>query len=86
MRKYWIVYGGNFRNVYSLFYTENKEDEAKLFPGAERITREEALRKCREEKDRRKYNPMFAGYGAIEIYPADTSIPCVKRGYIWERW
>lgn len=22
---------------------------------------------------------------AIEIYPADTSIPCVKCGYIWER-
>ena len=43
---------------------------AKLGGEWERITLREARAKIRAEKDRRKYDAAFSGYGASEILPA----------------
>lgn len=69
MKKYYIVHG-NFANAYSLFWTDNEEMMGQLPEGAEQITREEAIQKCKEERQRRKEDTNFSGYASAYICPA----------------
>ena len=72
MRKYYINYG-DFNNTYDLCSVESESDKsalAKLGGEWERITLREARAKIRAEKDRRKSDAAFSGYGASEILPA----------------
>jgi len=71
MKKCWINQG-SFYNVYSLYYTENDEQEKLLqasLPDVERITRKEAIQRCISEKFSRKHDPSFSGYGDTVIKP-----------------
>lgn len=88
-RKYYVYYwhGGDFANTYELYYTDKEIDR----DGFERITRKEAIRLCVEEKERRRTDPAFSGYGSTTIIPYDyngTNIWHDKNycliGYIWE--
>src|SRR5699024_5336693 len=69
MKKYYIV-RGNFANVYTLFWADGPEMEAKLPENAEQINRKEAENLCRDEKWRRKYDFAFSGYASSTIFPA----------------
>lgn len=90
MKRYYIQYIADFANTYNLFYTDEKHGEDKLPEGSERITRAQAIAKCRAEIERRKYDQMFSGFAAAEIYPAgydkdprnDKHMTLV--GHIWE--
>lgn len=92
-RKRYFVKRGNFGNIYSLFWTDSPEMETKLPDGAERITRAEAIKLCRDERQRRKHDRAFAYYADAQVYPAgypdDSDISADRRytlsGYIWER-
>lgn len=69
MCSYWMQSGG-FGNEYGLVYCTSSIDEEKAqAQGYERITREEAVAKCIEERKRRKGNPAFSGYAPCYIYP-----------------
>lgn len=69
MRSYWIK-RGEFSNQYGLVYCNSTIDEEKAqTAGYERITRKEAIAKCREERNRQKADPAFAGYADSYIYP-----------------
>lgn len=87
-RRYVIKYHG-FRNVYTLEYTETKEQfEDAIAHGFERITRKEAEHICAEENSRRKWDRMFSGFGGNRIYPYGVDhYPdgYVSNGYIMER-
>lgn len=69
MRKYFIS-KTEFANVYSLYYADTPEQKAMLPANAERITRDQAITKCREELYRRKYDSEFSRYADCEIFPA----------------
>ncbi len=64
MKKYFIVPGA-FANTYSLYWVRRGE----TVPNGEEITRGEAVRLCRVERKRRKYDPYFAGYADMYIFP-----------------
>lgn len=78
MKHYYIIHG-DFENRYQLFYAENHTDEIELIAaGATHISRADAIRYAREERERRKYNLNFSGY-------ADTTIwPWGARGVQWK--
>ena len=93
MKKYYIV-RGNFANVYTLFWADGPEMEAKLPESAEQISRKEAENLCRAEKERGKYDSAFSGYASSTIFPADYAGNDLDlyndrryelRGYIWDR-
>lgn len=82
-KKYFVVYG-NFGNQYQLFWTLdsgirpnapdymrkfNTAEFLKQYPNAERITRKEAIRLAREERERRRVNPSFAYYASKDVVP-----------------
>ena len=94
MKKYYIFYYKDFGNTYSLFWADSPEMEAELPEGAERITRNQAEAKCREERRLRKFDPAFGGYGDAEIFPADydrefydirNNPNFFLDGFIWEK-
>ena len=69
MRKYFVKYG-EFRNTYSVCYTENESEETQAVEqGMERITRKEAEMLCARESTRRKEDPAFSGYASDVILP-----------------
>lgn len=69
MKKFYIA-KGNFSNVYDLCYAETAEDAAQLEKaGWERISRKEAIAKCVEENNRRKYEKERSGYADNLILP-----------------
>lgn len=93
MKKYYIVRGG-FANVYTLFWADGPEMEAKLPEAAEQISRKEAVSLCIAENKRSKYDPAFSGYASSTIFPADypgSDLDLYNdrryelRGYIWDR-
>lgn len=90
MKKYYATYG-NFANQYRLYWAEGKEMEKCLPECAERITKKEAMRLCRGERWRRKYDQAFSGYADAMIYPANDRDLCVGwnavsyDGYVVER-
>lgn len=63
---YYIEYTNDFANTYNLWYAPAG---AAVPEGLERITRKLAEQKCRNERDARKYDPNFSGYGDTHIYP-----------------
>ena len=94
MKKYYINYYRDFGNTYNLMYVENEADEKALPDSAERITRKQAERYCRDELYAQATDPAFSGYASTSILPAsfDGTMHCPendrhleKRGYIWER-
>ncbi len=91
MKKFYACYG-DFGNVYTLSYCENREDFAALPKGAERITRKEAIQLARREADRRRWEPSSAYYADADIMPAHNrytwgleDFPLRRNGRIWER-
>lgn len=71
MKKYYAHFYKDFGNTYNLYYTESEADEALLPEGAQRITRENALRLAADEAAQRKNDPSFSGYADAYIFPAD---------------
>jgi hypothetical protein len=71
MKKYYVRYWKDFANTYSLFYTENSEQEKLLPENAERITRKEAEQLCRDENYRRKSDQAFSHFADNLIFPID---------------
>lgn len=71
-RKYYVIYTDNFANTYDLVYT-TPETEHLLPDGAERITRNEAIRLCRAEIDRRKYETSSSGYADTHVWPVHAT-------------
>ena len=72
MKKYYVVYG-NFANVYSLFWADNEKMRKQLPEGAEQISRKEAIKMCKEERQRRKEDTNSSGYASAYICPAGTT-------------
>lgn len=69
MKRYFIKQG-DFSNVYELVYiTDQAEEEAIKAEGYERITREEAIKKAKAERERMEFEPMNAGYADSHIWP-----------------
>lgn len=72
MRKKYYVVQSEFRNAYTLFYA---------YPGdsipecAERITRKEAERLAREERERRRYN--MGGFASANIVHRGIALPWI---------
>lgn len=69
-RAYYVRHPRDFANEYSLRYTVGG---AKLSAddGWERITRREAERLARAERERRRWEPERSGYADADIYPAE---------------
>lgn len=65
MKKYFVKYG-DFGNAYSLRWAEQGDN---IPEGWEPITRKEAEKLARAERDRRKDNPAFSGYADRYIAP-----------------
>lgn len=93
-KQYFVHYYNNFGNTYNLYWADSPEMIAFLPEGAEKISRKEAIRLCREEKYRAKNNPTFSGYATGTIFPAgypdNKDIHADKRfslvdGFIWCR-
>mgnify|MGYP004626547889 FL=1 len=95
MRKYYIYYWADFANTYNLLYAEPGDP---IPDDAERITRTEAVQRCRENKALEECG-CGDPYKPTEILPA--AVVCAPdyqvfadhpfnrgytlRGYIWER-
>lgn len=70
MKKYYYKNTEGFSNTYALTYTETAEEDAKvLSEGYERITRKEAERLCKAEREREVYDSAFSGYADSVILP-----------------
>lgn len=70
MKKRYFVVRGRAGNEYDLIWADENNRHA-LPDRAERITRAEAYKLARAERDRRRHDPAFAGYACDCIYPAD---------------
>ena len=93
-KQYFVHRYNNFGNTYNLYWADSPEMIAALPEDAERISRKEAIRLCREERYRRKHDPSFSGYATDTIFPADypddQDIRSDKRfylvdGFIWDK-
>ena len=95
MRKYYIYYWADFANAYNLLYAEPGDP---IPDDAERITRAEAVQRCRENLALQQcgcgdpYKPTEILPAAVVCDPATypyTDHPYNRgytlRGYIWER-
>lgn len=70
MKTYYIFYPRNFANEYSLCYCESVEErKAAEADGWERVTRDYAIKACREENWRRETDSSFSGYADNKIIP-----------------
>lgn len=77
-RKYYVIYYRDFANTYDLVYT-TPDTEHLLPDGAERITRNEAIRLCRAEIDRKQYDRAFSGFASTEVWPVHASRDNITR-------
>lgn len=68
MRKYFKI-SGNFSNAYALLWADDANVVSAEYPDAERITRAEALRLAREERERRRYDAAFSHFADAWVYP-----------------
>ena len=94
MKKYFINYYNGFGNTFELRWTDNKEDEeAAIGEGFERITRKEAIEKCKNERERVKRGEhKFSDTIIVPFLPAeirncnglDMDALKTKDGYIYE--
>lgn len=96
MKTYYIKYPRNFGNEYDLCYCETSEERSNAEEnGWERISRKDAIGKCRTEKRRRWENPSFAFFAPTQIVPfslvgkeylpEDVGYRLSDDGYIWEK-
>lgn len=69
-RAYYVRYPRDFANEYSLRYTVGGA-ELSANDGWERITRREAVRLARAERERRRWEPERSGYADADICPTD---------------
>lgn len=70
MKTYYIRYPRNFANEYNLCYCESADErKAAEADGWERVTRDCAIKACREENWRREKDPSFSGYADNTIIP-----------------
>ena len=69
-RAYYVRYPRDIANEYSLRYTVGGATLSAA-DGWERITRREAERLARAERERRCWEPERSGYADAHIYPAD---------------
>ena len=70
MKTYYIRYPRDFANEYSLCYCESADErKAAEADGWERVTRDYAIKACREENWRRETDPAFSGYADNTIIP-----------------
>lgn len=69
-RAYYVRYPRDFANEYSHRYTVGGA-ELSTDDGWERITRREAERLARAERERRRWEPERSGYADADIYSAD---------------
>lgn len=81
MKKYYLAQT-DFYNRYALVWA----DDAHPIPagaGWERISRKTAERLCKEEADRRRYNPACSGYAPELVGPwwIDSYVEPVGDGY-----
>ena len=94
--KHYYIMRRDFYNVYDLAHVEaGSETERQMIEkGWERITRKDAIRRCREERLRRIYESSSAGYAPSEIYPYgvnwdkfpwyDGRLWTTNDGYVYE--
>lgn len=69
VRHYYVRHYHGFYNCYDLYSVEaGSAAETELREGGfSRITRQEALSRCREERDRRRYDKAFSGYAPAYV-------------------
>lgn len=93
MKRYYIRYPRNFANEFDLRYVDSAEAEQEAIrQGYERITKKQAIEKCRAERWARKNDPAFSGYGsAIIVHLTFEGGECEARellnssdGYVFE--
>lgn len=90
-KKFYINRTADFGNTYELFWADSPEMVSRLPEGAERITRQEALKLARQEAYRRKHDSAFSGYADNAVYPAGYNGDIANDpryqliGRIWER-
>ena len=94
MKKYYINYYNNAANTFELRWTDNKEDEeAAIAEGFKRITRKEAIEKCKNERERVKRGEhKFADTIIVPFLPAmirntigwDMNALKTKDGYVYD--
>lgn len=78
-RAYYVHYYRNFGNTYNLYWALGGEAVPANW---ERITRKAAISLCIRERDARRQDPAFSGYGDTRIYPAawasvdPYTVPC----------
>lgn len=93
MKKYYIKYG-DFANIFVIRWVDTIEDEeAAIGEGFERITRKEAIEKCKNEREKVKRGEhKFADTIIVPFLPAeirncnglDMDVLRTKDGYIYE--
>ena len=94
MKKYFINYYNGFANTFELRWTNNKKDEeTAIAEGFKRITRKEAIEKCKNERERVKRGEHnFSDTIIVPFLPAEIR-NCVgldiddlttRDGYIYE--
>ena len=66
-RAYYVHYYLDFGNTYHLYWAPEGEAVPDYW---NRITRKEAIALCTRERDARRYDQAFSGYGDTRIYPA----------------
>ncbi len=85
-KAYYINYYRDFCNTYNLRWCWESEPAP---PGEwQRITRKEAIAKCKAERQARRDDPNFSGYADAYIYPASGKYnemrPICTDGYTIE--
>ena len=69
MKKYLIMHG-DFANVYDVRHVDRAEE---IPEGWEQITRAEAIKKCVQERARRRFDASSSGYAPAEVLPLGFS-------------
>lgn len=81
-RRHYYIKRGSFANMYSLRWTDSAAGDATAHRlGYERITRAEAIRQARAERERQQYDPSFSGYADARVFPL---YPLEVEGYMDE--
>lgn len=94
MKKYYINYYNNAANIFELRWLDTKKDEEDaIAEGFERITRKEAIEKCKNERERVKRGERnFADTIIVPFLPArirntigwDMDALTTKDGYVYD--
>ena len=70
MKKYYTKNTLGFANTYAVVYAETDAEQAMATAeGYEQITRKEAVKLCRAEREREQFDSAFSGYADSVILP-----------------